>query len=364
MNDWTITEELTRADLVIFYACGLTEPNGIASIRIIRRLQSKIKPNARLVVWGCLPKINPQSLSSVYNGPMIGPKDTVFFEEFAGKKSVKLDEASANYLVPIESAPKRGFHVWVRKWERIFSEAKNHSTFYIHIGMGCVGNCTFCSDRCALGRITSKPIDQIVSEFKQGLRLGYRRFYLVSTDLGGQGLDLGYTLPDLLSEMIKAAHKRKCSIMLNNINPFFLKRQISDLEEVLASGKIETLGSPVQSGSNRILKLMGRRYKIEDWKECMVRIHKEFPNIRLTTQFMVGFPTETEEDFRATFNLLNQVFLDCASIFKFSRRPEVPASYLDGQVPEKNKDVRYAKLYLRVLLNKAFRKIYRSFFIR
>jgi len=114
---------------------------------------------------------------------MIGPKDTVFFEEFAGKKSVKLDEASANYLVPIESEPKRGFHVWVRKWERIFSEAKNHSTFYIHIGMGCVGNCTFCSDRCALGRITSKPIDKIVSEFKQGLRLGYSRFYLVGTDL-------------------------------------------------------------------------------------------------------------------------------------------------------------------------------------
>jgi tRNA-2-methylthio-N6-dimethylallyladenosine synthase len=161
--------------------------------------------------------------------------------------------------------------------------------------------------------------------------------------------------------MVKTDTGRNYKIFMNHINPHHLKHLYHDLEDIFESGRIGVLGSQIQSGSNRILKLMGRRYTAEDWKEYMQRIHIRFPNIFLSTHFMVGYPTETDEDFKMTLKLIDQVFLDDAFIFKFSQRQNVPASRLPEQVSPKIVRKRYNTLRIKAGLNILRRKTQRLF---
>jgi tRNA-2-methylthio-N6-dimethylallyladenosine synthase len=120
---------------------------------------------------------------------------------------------------------------------------------------------------------------------------------------------------------------------------------------VFASGKIEAIGCQVQSGSDRLLKLMGRPYTAGAWRETMLKINRKFPHIRLSTHFLVGFPGETEEDFKATLKILDfPIFIDTVGIFKFSPRPSVYASKMPDQVPEEVKKLRCTRLFRRYLL--------------
>jgi tRNA-2-methylthio-N6-dimethylallyladenosine synthase len=144
------------------------------------------------------------------------------------------------------------------------------------------------------------------------------------------------------------------------MNPFYLRQTHHDLEKVFDSGRIAAFGCQVQSGSNRILRLMGRKYTAEEWMKYMLDIRRKFPKIELETHLLTGFPTETEEDFNATMNLLNRIFLDGVVVFKFSPRPHVPASHFAGQIPEKTRNARWRKLMRKATLNVMARRIQRS----
>jgi len=357
-NKLTVINDPTQADLIVFYACGLTEQKEKDSLIIIRKLKVLMKPTARLLVWGCLPKINPQSLRAIYDGPLIGPLDTNFFEGILEKNMISADSIgwarAADMLIPSQTSELYKSHtdaltdtliLLKQSWHKLWVRARKSNRFFIRVSQGCTGNCTYCSERCAFGRIKSQPIEKIISEFKWGLQQGYNRFSLVATDLGAYGVDRGYTLVDLLEKMIKINGRRNYKIILNQVNPFYLKKYFSGLEQIFASGKIEELCCPVQSGCNRVLKLMGRMYAAEEWREYMIKINTKFPHIRLGTQLMVGFPTETEEDFRATLKLLDYpLFLDFIYLFRFSKRPTVPIARIQGQTSEKIKELRSKRL--------------------
>jgi len=358
-NKLTIVTDLTQADMIVFWACGLTEPRERDSLMLIRKIQNKMKPGTRLIVWGCLPKINPKSLSKIYDGPIVGSTDTSFFGNILEETVVPFDNMDIACAQPMLVLSETSgleendyadhlnsiFILLKQNWDRLWARARKNTKFWIRIAEGCTGRCTYCSERCAFGRIKSRPISKIISDFELGLRQGYNRIALIATDLGAYGKDIGCTLPDLLEKMVRINSKRSFKIVLNQVNPFYLKEMFSHLEEIFASGKISALNCPVQSGSNRILKLMGRPYTAEEWREYMIRINREFPDIRLSTHFMVGFPTETDEDFAATLKLLNYpIFLDSIVIFKFSGRPTVYASRMPDQVSEKTKELRSKKL--------------------
>jgi tRNA A37 methylthiotransferase MiaB len=345
--------------MVFFWACGLTEQREKDSLMVIREIQRKTKSASRLIVWGCLPRINPESLSTVYSGPIVGPDSKGFFESVLGKTIVPFDPLeiawAQNMLVSSEACGQtRDEHadaftdaliLFKQDWDRLWKRARKNTNYFIRVSSGCTGRCTYCSERCAYGRVKSRRIINIVSDLKQGLRHGYNRFSLIATDLGAYGRDMGCTLSDLLREMIRVDNNRDYKIILNQVNPFYVKDMFSDLEEIFASGNIEMLNCPVQSGSERILKLMGRPHTAKEWKDYMIRITRRFPNVRLSTHFMVGFPTETEEDFQATLRLLDYpISLDRIVVFKFSGRPGVYATRITGQVPEEIKESRSRKL--------------------
>lgn len=352
------------ADLVLFYACGLTGEKEGHSLSVIDELKEKMRQDAELVVWGCLPKQNPGALVGVYDGPIIGPMDTGSITSLIGTNGVSPESidrsAAASELATMASPSIHGcngtdlltaaFLLYKRGVDLFGSRRQRRSEVYhIPIAAGCTGHCTYCSERPVFGNtVHSRPIDDIVSEFRGGLERGYSRFSLFATDLGSYGIDIGCRLPDLLKDLVAIGPAENCSILLNQIEPHRFEEVYGDMEPILASGKIEMVMAPVQSGSNRILKLMGRHYTAERWSALMLDIYRNYPAIRLSTQFMVGFPTETEDDFAATLSLLDPPLrLDEAHIFRFSPRPTVAASRLPGQVPDDVKEARAARLLSR-----------------
>ena len=361
MNKCTVTRDAAQADLIVFYACGLTKENENDSLRVLEKLQSTKKTDSELIVWGCLTKINPRLLATVYDGPFIEPKNLDFFDTVLEKVDVPMNRIHANTLIPPETTECG--HIAFR-FTGLASNARarirENRVCWIHTVKGCSHACTYCSDRCAWGRINSRPIDRIVSEFKTGLLSGYDRFCLIGSDLGAYGTDTGNTLIDLLTRLVSIDDRRDYKIILPQMNPFHLKQMHNDLEKIFDSGKIGVFGSQVQSGSNRLLQIMGRNYTVEDWTEHMLRIRKRSPKILLETHLMVGFPTETDEDFRATLNLLDKILLDKITVFKFSTRPHVAASHFPGQIPETIKKSRWRKLSMKATLNMMTRRIQRT----
>ena len=366
-NGFKITNDPTKADFVIFFACGLTEPKEKQSMLMLKKLESQKKDRANLIVWGCLPKINPKLIREVYDGPIVGPKDIEFFEKVISQTVVPIYEVSANAIVPKETLgiPEIGpklpydpisdalFHIKKRVDRVRLPQRKwlfDASSFFIRVAEGCTGNCTYCSERPAWGGVRSRPIEKIINEFKLGLERGYKRFFLVAADLGSYGIDLDCNAIDLLTEILRTGEGRDFNLIINQMNPADLGRLLPDMEEILASGKIEAIGCQVESGSNRVIQLMGRKYAAESWRECMLRINKKFPFVRLSTHVMIGFPTETEEDFKETMNLLDfPLFIDWVGFFVFSPRPTVYASRLPGQVTDETKQLRFKKLYRKYL---------------
>ena len=216
--------------------------------------------------------------------------------------------------------------------------------FFMKVSTGCLSSCSYCGVRYSRGRLRSKPVYRITEEFKEGLKKNFRKFTLIGTDLGAYGRDQGTNLVYLLKALFENEGDYK--LRLPNINPKFLIEMIPELRELFRSGKIEVIGAGVQSGSNRLLRLMNRGYRIEDYKEAMSILKTEFPALRIRTNIIVGFPTETEEDFQETLGLLNEVNFTFADIHRYSPRSKTKAETMPEQIPQEVIEDRFVRLQL------------------
>lgn len=278
------------------------------------------------------------------------------------------DETHSNCLIPRTNIPS--IHRWQfadlkklaslmsikerltkRYYDQLDQEINvfhSHS-FCIKVSSGCPNRCAFCAVKISRGELKSKPIDRIVEEFKEGLAKGYKEFSLLGTDVGAYGRDRGVTLVDLLRELLKI--EGDYTIKLRNIQPKFLIKMMPEFREVLRSGKISYLSTAAESGNNRILGLMRRGYKIENYKETILSLKREFPKLQIRTQIMVGFPSETEQEFEDSLRLLDEIDFDFVEVYQFQPRPGTEAAAMKDQVPQKISRRRYHKAYMKVLSN-------------
>jgi MiaB/RimO family radical SAM methylthiotransferase len=357
-NGWNITNNLREADIILFRACGLKEDAVQDALQITRGIKAEKKADAQFIVWGCLPKIDPEALKKVYNGVTFGEKEINILDKIIEAKK-PIEEVVANYVMPTLQPNRPGFYGTLRKiglWaEKRSSEVQSKSIFHIKVSTGCLGNCSFCAIRKSRGVIRSKSIDCILSEFRHGLHTGARYFTLLATDLGDYGRDIGHNLVNLLAEMTK--EKGNYKIGLRNVNPYGFNEMLDGLKPIFSSGRIWFLSSPAESGSNRILKLMNRRYKIEDFKRCIQVLNKEYPRIFLRTQLMVGFPTETQQDFEQSIRLLEELKFDWVEVYKYSPRPGTPAATMKEQIPENIKETRLRQLTLKAMMQRPHKKV-------
>ena len=367
-SKFSYTDNLCEADLIIYRACGHLQILEDKSIRDITELLRLKKRKARLLVWGCLSKINPDSLKAVYYGPLIGPEEAWdFFCSYFSLPKKKINEIYANTLnrsyiskkldneqkSKIKKRTIKGkiFNLVDSQRGRLHARARIlQNLWYIKIVIGCKNNCTYCSDKLAFNSVKSIPIKKIIKQFELGLRRGYKYFYLEGRDLGSYGYDTGSTLADLIDQMIERHPNIDYKIFLNNLSPNSLVDLYPRLERALASKKIFHLGSHIQSGSNRVLKLMGKKISLNRWVEVVKEIQKKYPKIQLATSFMVGFPSETNEDFSKTVNLMHYVLFDRISLYKYSERPNLPSLRIKNRISESIKNKRYNRIKLQITI--------------
>jgi tRNA A37 methylthiotransferase MiaB len=208
---------------------------------------------------------------------------------------------------------------------------------------GCTHNCSFCAVRMARGKYRSKPISSIVAEIKAGVEKGYRRVILMGDELGSYGVDFkdGSSMSSLIETIV--AEDLPVQVGLWYFDCFKLAEAVPALEVLAEREQLFFMGIPIQSGSKRILKLMNRRYSLDESLEIIGRLRR-YPKLIMATIFMVGFPTETEEDFLETVKVAETGYFDNAAVYCFSVRPGTRAAEMEDDVPGSVKLERRKKL--------------------
>jgi tRNA-2-methylthio-N6-dimethylallyladenosine synthase len=185
-------------------------------------------------------------------------------------------------------------------------------------------------------------IEDVVADARAGLCEGHREILLLATDLGAYGRDRGTTLPALLHELV--GMPGDFSLGLRNVQPRHLFDMMPALQDVLRTGRIGVVLSGALSGSNRILGLMKRGYRIEEFRKAVEAIKRASPCTRITTQIIVGFPGETDEDFEESIRLVRDGTVDAFVPYAFEASPGTEAAGMSDPVPQHVVTRRYRRL--------------------
>ena len=334
-ESYTLTSDISVADIVIVNTCGVKTPTEHRILSYLRKLSKLGKP---VIVSGCLPSINlPAIKKAIPNfAAIIGTEEIIIIDTIVNRVL-----SGEHGIIQINKAQVA---------ERNLLQKERFSSVYaiIPISSGCLGNCAYCAVRFARGELKSYPIENIVREISFLVKKGYKEFWLTSQDTGVYGFDRGLTLVDLLEKIIHIEGKFK--IRIGMMNPSFLKLFYKSLVPFFKNEKVyRFLHIPVQSGSDRILQLMRRGYTVEEFYEIVSYIKSQIPDITLSTDIIVGYPGETDEDFGASVDLVKRIRPDIVNISKFGKRPNTIAAKMETQIPESVKSER--SRYLSKLVN-------------
>lgn len=316
---YKITSNENDADYLLVNSCAV---KSATEERIIHRLKQLSKLNKKLIIAGCLTKVNPERIRrAVPNfAGMLNPRSVhkvvdVFAE--IGKGQQIVDVSGETEEKP--SLPRFSF---------------SKAVDIVKISDGCLSNCSFCATKIARGDLRSYRPDLIRDAIKAGISEGYKEFHLTSEDSSAYGRDIGTNLSDLLQSL--SSLDGKFWIRVGMMNPLhFKKLGLRSLIEAFKSEKIfKFLHLCVQSGSNKILNLMRRGYNAEDFIFYVEEFRKEIPELSLVTDVIVGHPGEDEEDFQETIQLLEEVRPDAVNVSKFGARPGTLSAKMDRIGPE------------------------------
>jgi MiaB-like tRNA modifying enzyme len=301
---------LEDSDLNIIFTCVVKQPTFNKMIHRIKELTRVDKP---LIVAGCAAKTDSKLIEKINPKASLLAPDNV--ERIAEVSKAAIDGKKI-VLVGDIKRPKL-------KLPRC---RKNPFIGIVQIARGCISNCSYCYEPYR-GKLFSYPSDEIVQEVKNSLKGGCREIWLTSLDNGCYGFDFGKNLASLLNEICKI--KEKFFVRVGMMNPKHAKLILDELVEAYKDEKIfKFLHLPVQSGSDRILELMKRGYTTEDFLGIVERFKKEIPDITLSTDIIVGFPSETDDDFKDTLKLIEKIEPSIINISKFGARPCTEAAMM------------------------------------
>lgn len=371
-NGYDITRKWKEADIVFLRTCGLTKNSVTESLNAIKSIKKGLKKNTEFYAWGCLSKINLKALQNVYDGITFGEKDIGVLNEIIETR-IPIEKVRANFVLSKyrkkTANPVNFLEALIKKFYPPYEQKpdKFGPHFNIKVSTGCLcggynERCAYCSVREARGIIRSEDIDEIMCQFENGIKLGFRDFRLIGTDLGATGRDKGYTLAELSNRMIDRSKMLGIKIVLSwkNVNGYWLTKDYDELRPILLSGKIRYLASPIEHASNRILIKMRRNYTAEQFNSIIADINRKNHSILLCTQLITGFPGETDEDHNQNEMFVRRPLFDAYELYQFSPRQGTPAFKMSGQVPEDIKRKRYARLKLIAIMSMTKRKTMRS----
>ena len=364
-NGWTSTDRISKADIIIIYACGGFHFSALRSFKTIERALAQKKNNTKVIVTGCLLKIDPSAVEAL-EGIDVIPEDrlydnldtfiqaekslTQFPDVNAFRKIRNLDDYSLAWKFFYRFTPHAAFFkslpmLLVKRIQnrKISSYVLADDLFKIDISRGCLGNCTYCAMKFASGKLRSKSPEKIVEEFKKGLDLGFDRFVFICHELGCYGRDRGSSFADLLTEIFK--EKRPFKLVLNDFNIQWLVKD-EELMRLLVENrdKIAEIRMPIQTGSNKVLTLMNRHYTKEGIRSVLKQLNEKMPEVEIHTHFIVGFPGETPSDFLDTKRLIRDFKFTKIDVFCYQDRPGIKSTLLPDKISTKVKIKRAQEL--------------------
>lgn len=314
-----------RADVYIINTCSVTNIADRKSRQMIHKAK-KMNPDAIVVATGCYAQADTEKLK----------EDTAVDLILGNNQKTQIVEALEEY----EKEHAKQVQVieinHTKEYEELsISSTAEHVRAYIKVQDGCNQFCTYCIIPFARGRVRSRKIEEVLSEVETLAAKGYKEVVLTGIHLSSYGVDFPKEERESLLSLIQAVSRVEgiSRIRLGSLEPRIITEEF--LEGIVKTGKVcPHFHLSLQSGCNKTLKNMNRRYSAQEYAEKCELIRKFYPVPALTTDVIVGFPQETEEDFEESYEFVKKIHFYETHIFKYSRRHGTKAASMDGQLTE------------------------------
>ena len=288
-----------EADIVILNTCtvvGATEKHMIDRISELKRQGKKV------VVTGCMAAVQQRRIEiRLPDAPILPPREYGRFSDMIAER------------FGVAGPPTE-----VRRWNDAI----------LPIAQGCLGNCTYCITKKARGALKSYDPARLTEKFSSYVDAGVREILVTAQDTACYGRDIGTSLPELLGRMLEKEGNYR--VRIGMMNPNALEPLCDELLDVMRDPRVyKFLHIPIQSGSDRILESMNRRYSIERFDALVYHMREVMPGISLATDVICGFPGETDGDHLATMDMMRRLRLDTVNITRFSPRSGTPAAEME-----------------------------------
>lgn len=319
-----------NADVAIINTCSVTNTASRKSVKMIHQAIRK-NPNAVIVVCGCMSQVATEEIKNIEGVHIVlgnwGKSQIPSFVETYFRTKQQIVAVKELEEVPFECMQLENF---------------NRTRAFIKIQDGCENFCSYCIIPYARGHVRSKSKEEIIQEANSLIQHGHHEIVLTGIHTGHYGSDLkDYHFSDLLYDLLKLDGLERLRISSIEMN------EITD--EVIALMKeypvlVDHMHIPLQSGCDKILTLMNRKYQLKDFEQKLRDIRAVRPEISITTDVIVGFPTETEKDFEETIDTVKRFAFSKIHVFPYSRRKGTVADEMDGQIDERIKKERTKRL--------------------
>jgi threonylcarbamoyladenosine tRNA methylthiotransferase MtaB len=320
----SITRQAEAAQLIVINSCAVTQDAARKSRQLIRRIH-RDNPQAKLVVSGCYATLNQDEAASLLGVDLVvSNKDK---DQLVEKTLTELNMD----VMPAMSTEPGEISLFTRGRQRAFVKVQD----------GCRYRCTFCIVTVARGDEISRPVQAVIDEINALHKQGITEVILTGVHLGGYGSDLGNNLSDLINAILSETDIPR--LRLGSLEPWELPEDFFTLFH--NPRLMPHLHLPLQSGSDTVLRRMARRCKTEEFSAIVSQLRTQIPHFNITTDIIVGFPGETEEEWQDSFNFIKQTGFGHIHIFTYSSREGTKAATLPNQLTNDIKKQRSQQLH-------------------
>ena len=324
------------ADIYVINTCTVTNIADRKSRQMLHKAK-KMNPEAIVVATGCYVQTGGEKLE----------KDEAIDLVLGNNQKINIVEALAEYA---ENKPGHGSHVikinQTKEYEELsIDHTAEHVRAYIKVQDGCNQFCTYCIIPYARGRVRSRNIESVLKEVRALAEKGYKEVVLTGIHLSSYGVDFPEEKKETLLSLIRAVHEIEGiqRIRLGSLEPGIVTREFA--EGIAALPKVcPHFHLSLQSGCDETLQRMNRRYRSGEYRERCELLREVYENPALTTDVIVGFPQESEEEFQKSYDFVDGIHFYETHIFKYSRRQGTKAAAMDGQLTEAEKARRSEKM--------------------
>jgi MiaB-like tRNA modifying enzyme len=303
-----IVSNMNDADVLVLLTCTVI---GTTEQRMLSRLKVFQKTGKQIVVSGCMPSVQSELITALVPDALLLPAQYIM------------------YINDIISGKKPSF---TQTKKTLLPKYYDTVIAPIAIAEGCVLSCSYCITHFARGKLRSFPIKEIVADVCAALKQGCKEIQLTAQDIASYGFDTGTNLGALLTNVCTI--KGDFRVRVGMMNPATVQKHLDSILTAYQHPKIyKFLHLPVQSGDDEILKKMNRGYTVKDFLSIVNRFRKTVPSFTLSTDVIIGFPTETQQQFERTITLLKKVKPDIINITRYSARPLTTAKTMKGRIP-------------------------------